>query len=94
MKYYLVRIDEGGKHRVVSNFTLGKSTRLIIGDTLPSGEQQYICPEILLPFVNKVSLGITTTVKALDTVFTFEEKALPDSIDAGVDIKTDIEEMR
>ena len=87
MKYYLIRIDKDGKHRVVGEITLGKSTKLIIDDVLPSGEQQYICPENLLPFINKVSLGITTTVKSLDSIFTYEAKPLPDPIDSGIDVQ-------
>lgn len=94
MKYYLVRIGEDKKHRVVGEVPLTKSTKLIIDDTLPSGESQYLCPEIMVPYLNKIGLGITTTAKTLDKIFTYESWPMPDDLDEGLDLKTGLDDVR
>lgn len=85
MKYYLARIGADSVHRVVGEIDLTKSTLLVIGEVLPSGESQYIFPEVLLPKVN--DLGITTTVQDFDNVFAFEK--MPDL----VDVETGLDEI-
>lgn len=74
MKYYLVRIDQDGNHRVQGEFDLSGNVKLIIGNNSGKNEQQYILPEILLPKVTDT--GITTTVKDFDNVFDYQEKPI------------------
>jgi len=82
MKYYLVRIDENGNHRVQGEISLNKITRLVLSEIAASGDVQYLLPEILLDKVTDT--GIKTTVKKFDNLFNYEKKP--------VEIETDIDE--
>ena len=87
MKYYLVRVDKDGNHRVQGEIKLNKITRLILSDKTEIGEDQYLLPEILLDKVTDT--GITTTVKKFDNLFAYEKK--PISVETDIE-KEDIKE--
>ena len=78
MKYYLVRNGV-----VVGNVELTKSTRLIIDETMPNGDEQYLIPEIILDKVT--DLEIKTSVEEFGDVFAYEKPA------SELEIDTDIE---